>query len=215
MADHATLVSMLTTGQSINQAIRMHSAPGESPNLPTVPASDLTTPNSVSDVNKSPQADVWRHSMNYEFGGLLQAPAPAQQRVANVIGAKWVYTWKTNEHGWVIKAKSRMVARSFKLREGIYFRETFAPTVSSLCVRLLSAIACACDLDLCHFDVDQAFVQFDLEEDILLRLPEECGDLSGKMIRLNRSLHGLRQAPRTWRAHVTTCLKSRIRAMQG
>ena len=33
-------------------------------------------------------------------------------------------------------------------------------------MRLLSAIACECDLDLCHFDVDQAFVQSDLEEDI-------------------------------------------------
>ena len=96
-----------------------------------------------------------------------------------------MYTWKTNEHGWVVKAKSRLVARGFKQREGIDFSETFAPTVSSSCVRLLSAIACECDLDLCHFDVDQAFIQADLEEDVFLRLPEGCGDLSGKIVRLN------------------------------
>ena len=43
----------------------------------------------------------------------------------------------------MVKAKSRLVARGFKQREGVDFGETFAPTVSSSCVRLLSAIACA------------------------------------------------------------------------
>ena len=124
-----------------------------------------------------------------------------------MIDAKWVYTWKVDGHGWVIKAKSRLVARGFKQREGVDFGETFAPTVSSSCVRLLSAIACECDLDLCHFDAGQAFVQSDLEEDVFLRLPKGCGDLLGKVVWLNKSLCGLKQAPRTWHAHLTTCLK--------
>ena len=59
----------------------------------------------------------------------------------NVIDAKWVYTWKVDEQGWVVNAKSRLVARGFKQREGIDFGDTFAPTVSSSCLRLLSAIA--------------------------------------------------------------------------
>ena len=62
-----------------------------------------------------------------------------------MIDAKWVYNWKTDEQGWIVKAKTRLVARGFKQREGIDFGETFAPTVSSLSVRLLSAIACECD----------------------------------------------------------------------
>ena len=118
-----------------------------------------------------------------------------------------MYTWKVGEHGWVVKAKSRLVARGFKQLEGVDFNETFALTVSSSCVRLLSAITCECDLDLCHFDVDQAFVQSDLEEDVFLRLPKGCGDLSGKVVRLNKSLYGLKQALRTWHAHLTKCLK--------
>ena len=70
----------------------------------------------------------------------------------------------------MVKAKSRLVARGFKQREGIDFGERFAPTVSSSCVRLRSAIACECDLDFCHFDVDQAFVQSHLDENVFLRL---------------------------------------------
>ena len=64
-------------------------------------------------------------------------------------------------------------------------------------MRLLNAIACECDLDICHFDVDQAFVQSDLEDNVFfLWLPKGCGDLSGKIVRLNKSLYGLKQALR-------------------
>ena len=76
--------------------------------------------------------------------------------------------------------------------------------------RLLSAIACECDLDLCHFDVDLAFVQAELTDDVFLRLPKGCGELSGKVVRLNKSLYGLKQASRMWHAHLITCLKSLV-----
>ena len=94
----------------------------------------------------------------------------------------------------MVKAKSRLVVRGFKQREGVDFSETFAPTVSSSCVRLLSAIACECDFDLCHFDEDQAFVQSDLEEDVFLRLPKRCGDLLSLMPRLMLRLPLIRLA---------------------
>ena len=69
-------------------------------------------------------------------------------------------------------------------------------------MRLLSAIACECDLDLCHFDVGQTFVHSYVEENVFLRLPKV-----GTIVRLNKHLHGLKQASRTWHAHLTTCLK--------
>ena len=75
-------------------------------------------------------------------------------------------------------------------------------------MRLLSTIACELDLDVCHFDVEQSFVQSELDEDVFLRLPRGCGRLSGKVVRLNKSLYGLKQASRSWHAHLTTCLKT-------
>ena len=63
-------------------------------------------------------------------------------------------------------------------------------------MRLLNAITCELNLDACHFDVEQAFVQSKLDENIFLRLPKECGSLSGKKVRLNKSLYGLKQASR-------------------
>ena len=76
--DHAAMVSMLAKGEATNEIV---GASKDSPDLPTAHASDLPTPNNVSDVEKSPHADIWRHSMHQKFYGLLQAgtfaPAPA------------------------------------------------------------------------------------------------------------------------------------------
>ena len=58
----------------------------------------------------------------------------------------------------------------------------FASTVSKSFVRLLSTIVCGFDLDLCHFGVDQAFVQSHLDEYVFLRWPNGCGKLSGKVV---------------------------------
>ena len=75
-------------------------------------------------------------------------------------------------------------------------------------MRLMSAIAFELDLDVCHFDVEQAFVQSKLGEDVFLRLPRGFGRLSDKIVRLDKSLYGLNQASRSWHAHLTTCLKT-------
>ena len=190
--DHATLVSILTKRESIDEAVRIRSPSRDSPDMPTAPASDLHTPTSVPETEASPHTEIWRPSMSREFHGLLQADtfAPVHQPVENVIDAKWMYTWKTDEQGWIVKAKSRLVTRGFNRREGIDVGDTFPPTVSSSCMRLLSAVGCELDLDLCRFDVDQAFVQSHLNEDVFLRLRKGCGKLSGKVVRLNKRLYG-------------------------
>ena len=41
-----------------------------------------------------------------------------------------------------------------------------------------------------------------------MRMPQGCGALTGKVIRLNRSLYGLKQASRTWHRHLVIRLKS-------
>ena len=108
-----------------------------------------------------------------------------------MVDAKWLYSWKADELDRVVKSKSRVVAPGFKQREGIYFGDIFPPVVSSSCLRLLSTIACELDLDVSHFDVEEAFVQSKLDKDVFLRLPKGCASLSGKIVRHNKSLYGL------------------------
>ena len=107
-----------------------------------------------------------------------------------MVSAKLVYTWKADEHVKAVKAKARLliVSRGFHQRPGVHFHATFAPTPAAPCIRLMAAIACELMLDLCHFDVQQAFGQAALKEVVLMRMPRGCGALSGKVVRWNRSL---------------------------
>ena len=56
-------------------------------------------------------------------------------------------------------------------RDGRDSVETFAPTVSTSCVRLLGAIPRELDFDLCDFNV---YLQSHVDEYDFLRLPKGC-----------------------------------------
>ena len=90
----------------------------------------------------------------------------------------------SDEFGLVAWARTRLVARGFGQREGIDLFDIFSPCPSVMSIRLLAALACELDLNLCHFDAEQAFVQSDLDEVVCIRLPPGCGALSGKVVRL-------------------------------
>ena len=78
--NHAAMVSMQAKGEATDEIVPQHGASKDSPDLPTAHALDLPAPKNVSNAEKSPHADIWRHFMQQEFNGLPQAgtfaPAP-------------------------------------------------------------------------------------------------------------------------------------------
>ena len=61
------------------------------------------------------------------------------------IGLKLVYKVKRDERGAIVKHKARLIVRGFVQREGIDFKEVFAPVVRMESVHLLLALAAAKD----------------------------------------------------------------------
>src|SRR3954470_12888126 len=57
----------------------------------------------------------------------------------NVIGTKWVFKNKQDEHGQVTRNKARLVAQGFTQIEGLDFGETFAPVARLESIRILLA----------------------------------------------------------------------------
>ena len=47
-------------------------------------------------------------------------------------------------------------------------------------------------------DTTQAFTQADLDCTVYMKLPQGCGSLSGKIVRLEKALYGLRQSGLLW-----------------
>ena len=131
-----------------------------------------------------------------------------QPNGGRIVAAQWVYTWNSDENSKVVKAKARLVARGSSQWPGVEYHETFTPTPATPCIRLIAAKACELRLDLCHIDIQQAFVQAVLNEVVLTLMPQGNGALYGKLIRLNRSLYGLKQASRSWHSRLVIRPKS-------
>ena len=87
------------------------------------------------------------------------------------------------------------------------YLETFSPTANAASMRLLVSLACKYNLELLYWDIDQAFVQSELDHEVFMKLPPGCGSMSGKVVRLNKSLYGLKQASRTLYKRLVSDLK--------
>ena len=79
-------------------------------------------------------------------------------RSYSIIGTKWVFKNKLDEHGNIIRNKARLVAKGYNQEEGIDFDETFAPVARLEAIRLLLAYACFMNFKLFQMDVKSAFL---------------------------------------------------------
>ena len=124
-----------------------------------------------------------------------------------MIDARWVFKWKADETGKIVKAKARLVAKGFKQKYGVDYLETFSPTPNAGSQRLLVALTCKYNLELLHWDIEQAFVQSELDHKVFMKLPSGTGSMSGKVARLHKSLYGLKQASRAFYKRLVSDLK--------
>ena len=73
--------------------------------------------------------------------------------------------------------------------------------------RLFTAIEYELGLDLRYFDAEQTFVQSKLSEDFYMHLAKGCGAMSRKVVKLCRSLYGLKHVSRQWHHHFVRGIK--------
>lgn len=88
-----------------------------------------------------------------------------------LIGLKWVYKLKKDEHGVILKHKARFVAKGYVQRQGVDSEEVFAPVARLESVRLLIALAAHEGWAVHHMDVKTAFLNGNLEEEVYVAQP--------------------------------------------
>jgi hypothetical protein len=132
-------------------------------------------------------------------------PRPAED---NIIGPKWIFKNKTNEHGTVVQNKARLVAQGYNQIKGIDFDETFAPVARLESIRILLSIACHLGFKLYQMDVKSALLNDILQEEVYVEQPKEFQDPHHPhhVFKLKKALYGLKQAHRAWYEHLTTYL---------
>ena len=107
------------------------------------------------------------------------------------------------------KHKARLVAKGFMQRLGVDFFSVFSPMATLTTVRVLFALAVSQGHDIFHADIPQAFVQSILDVDVWMSLPDGVtvkgpDGSENKVVKLIRSLYGLRNAPQLWNKALTS-----------
>jgi hypothetical protein len=123
-------------------------------------------------------------------------PCPNQ----NVVGTKWVFRNKQDEHGVVTRNKARLVAKGYSQVEGLDFDETYAPVARLESIRILLAYATYHGFKLYQMDVKSAFLNGPIKEEVYVEQPPsfEDSEYPNHVYKLSKVIYGLKQAPRAW-----------------
>jgi hypothetical protein len=118
----------------------------------------------------------------------------------NIVGTKWVFRNKQDEHGVVTRIKARLVAKGYAQVAGLDFEETFAPIDRLESIRILLAYAAHHSFKLFQMDVKSAFLNGPIKEEVYVEQPpgfEDCR-YPDHVYMLSKALYRLKQAPRAW-----------------
>jgi hypothetical protein len=159
-------------------------------------------PQTYEQAMASPDRNKWKAAMEEEIMSLnshntwqyVQPPAGTK-----VIPVRWVFAVKRDATGKIERYKARLVAKGFMQREGVDFDEVFAPTSKLTTFRMLLSLVASRNLELHQLDIKTAFLNGDIDTEVYLQQPPgfEQPDRSLACL-LNKTLYGLRQAPRAW-----------------
>lgn len=138
---------------------------------------DLIIPRSYNQALRSPEANYWKEAISKELDGLIKigtfefVPASTVPAGANIMRCHMVFTVKRLADGSVEKFKCRLVADGNTQRWGVDFDKVFSTVAKLSTLRLVLAIAAACDYNLSSVDIRQAYLQATLAEDLYMIVP--------------------------------------------
>ena len=117
----------------------------------------------------------------------------------NVLPSTWAFKIKRFPDGSVKKFKARFCARGDQQKEGIDFFKTWAPVVQWSTIQIVMVLAATLNLHSVQCEVTAAFIHGRVPPDEEIYVHQPRGFKRGigtEVLRLQRTLYGLRQSPR-------------------
>ena len=174
----------------------------------------LGDPMSHKEAMQSEDSKKWKKAEDEEYQAHLDNGTwelVERPEGVNVVGSRWVYKTKRDEHGAVVRFKARGVAQGCSQQQGIDFEKVFAPTARQTTIRAVVSVAAMKDWELENMDVNVAFLNAEVEEEIYMRQLEgyEVYGPNGEELvcKLKKSIYGLKQASRNWNQTIDKWMK--------
>lgn len=159
----------------------------------------LEAPATYDEALHSPEGEYWKQAIEDELSALKNKKVwTCGDRIPmkEVIGTKWVFTIKRNEYGEIERYKTRIVALGYRQTYGVDYLETYSPVANINSIRVFLAYCCHIGAYIHQFDVDTAFLNGNLKE-VYVYPTKGLKIGANEVLRLNRSLYGLKQAAST------------------
>jgi Reverse transcriptase (RNA-dependent DNA polymerase) len=166
-------------------------------------ANAADTPNYQQAMN-GPDADGYWVAMEEEYDTLTDKDSwEIVDRTPDmkVLGVTWAYRCKRFPDGLVRKLKARFCVRGDQQVEGIDFFDTYAPVVQWSTIRLMLMVSLMLNLATQQVDYTCAFLHALLDDEVYCHMPRGF-EQPGKVLRLKRSLYGLKQSPKNFFDHL-------------
>ena len=152
----------------------------------------------------------WREAMQAELAAMelnntwSVTPLPPGK---NSVGCRWIYKIKHKSDGSIERHKAHLVTKGYTQQERVDYVDTFSPVAKLIIVKVLLALAASKQWSLFQLDVNNAFLNGDLFEEVYMDLPlgyhkkGEHASYTGKLVcKLHKSIDGLKRASRQWYA---------------
>ena len=153
---------------------------------------------------KCKQRDKWLEAEEDKLRSFalnhVMSKKPSLPNNAKALPLKWIYTVKKDLKGNIVRYKARLVVQGFLQRFGVDYTDTYSPVAKFVSIRIILALCVQLGLLIHTMDVDTAFLNADLDENIWVKIPEGTRLAVGDdgIYKLVKSLYGLKQASRCW-----------------
>lgn len=171
----------------------------------------LNIPTTYNEARNSLEWPQWSEAMDEELAKMEkyrvwdQVPYEKQR----VMTGKWVFTRKIDgETGRPSAYKARFVAQGSRQIEGKDYHELFASVVHKDSIRVFLAIVNHEDLECHQVNIKGAFLNGEIDADIWVKPPEGSNIPANQVLKLRKSLYGLKQSPRLFNQTLDRWLKS-------
>ncbi|KAK8950761.1 hypothetical protein KSP39_PZI003380 [Platanthera zijinensis] len=170
-------------------------------------------PFSYQEAMRSRDSLMWAEAIDDEMDSLLHNNSwhlVDLPKGAKVLGYKWVLKKKLHSDGSIARYKARLVAKGYKQQGGIDYFDVYSPVCHLSTIRILLALASIENFIVHQMDVKTAFLNGELDEEIYMAQPEGYvqKDQKDKVCKLDKSIYGLKQAPKMWHMKFDQVVKS-------
>ena len=108
-------------------------------------------------------------------------------RRKNIVDCKWIFTLKYKAHGSLERHKARLVAKGHTQTYEVDYQEAFAPVAKMNTIRIPLSLAAHYNWQLLQYDVKNAFLHGDLDEEIYMNIPPGFeGNTDNKVCKLKK-----------------------------